>query len=383
MTAEWLHYVNDEVQSSDAATYRVELPNRGALHTILLKAQCTNGATAGRAVSMFDVVDDVKVVGDGSEIIYSLTPEEIEKWHECLHGMALTGVQNEAASAVQEFVLPLMFGREVYDPSYFLPLERFKDVKLEVSYSPSIAADGGFATGTTTFDVELLMTMSNQGLNYAGTLKTRRINTFTSVASGDQEVELPDNLDIRAIGVYAYEAAVADGTDVTRVVLEDKSTGKKLFDADWDDFIHINRELFGSEVSHTIRAFLQDTETLNTRIGEILGLDVTYLGDVTLATDLFELVRVDTITGDRLTFNLSQVDVTAGAEDIVTHAVDEDVLVTVHGKSPSYFGLIPFMYQDVREAYLRTANYGKPTVILTQGGAGATCYVSIQEAKSY
>lgn len=383
MGAEWRHFVNDEVQSSDDATYRVELPNRGALHTILLKVQCTNGATSGRGVSILDVVDDVKIVGDGSEIIYSLTPVEIEKWHETMYGRPLVAVQNEAASAVQEMVFPLMFGRGIFDPEYFLPLERFKDVKLEVAFSPNIAADAGFATGTTTFDLELLMSMTNQNLSYAGTLKTRRINQFTSAASGDNEIELPDSLNIRAIGVYAYETSVADGTDITRVTLEDKADGKKLFEADWDDFIHINRELYGCDITHHIHAFLQDTETLNTRLGEILNYTASYLGDVTLATDLFELVRVDTITGDKLTFNLSQVDVTAGAEDIVTHATDEDVLVSVTGKSPSYFGLIPFHYLDNANYYMKTANYGRPTVILTQGGAGATVNVSIQENKVY
>ena len=163
MTIKAMHYVNDEAQSSDAATWRLSLPNRGNLHTLMLKAACTNGATSGRAVSILDVVDKVEIIADGSEVIYSLTPQEMEKWYETLQGKALVGLQSESANAVQYMVFPVMFGRWLYDPEYYLPLEKFKDVKLEVTFSPTIAADGGFATGTVTFDVELLASVGEPG----------------------------------------------------------------------------------------------------------------------------------------------------------------------------------------------------------------------------
>jgi len=379
----WRHYVNDEAQTNDDATWKKELPNRGALHAILLKAQCTNGSTSGHGVTILDAVDEIEVKGDGSEILFSLYPTEHEKWYETLFGKALQAVQTEVASGVQEMVFPIIFGKKLYDPKHWLPLSRFKDVSIEVKYSPSISADGGFATGTMTFDLMLLMSLEEAGLGYEGTLVTRRIKSYTTAASGEEEIELPDNAIIRAIGNYVYEAGVADGTDVTKVELEDKATGVSLFEADWDDFIHLNRELFGSMIRHSWHAFLQDNDTLDTRIGEILeyALSVNETPDPTADTFLVDMV--DAISGDRLTFACAQADITAGAEDLTAYATDHDVYVTVKGKSPSYFGLIPFTYQDDPSGWLNTGQYGKLTVIHTQGGAGGNAYVSIQEYRRY
>ena len=383
MTIKWMHYINDEAQSSDAATWRLSLPNRGSLHTALLKCACTNGATGGRAVSILDAIDKVEIIADGSEVIYSLTPVEIEKWYETLQGRGLQMVQSEAASGVQYAVMPLMFGRWLYDPEFFLPLERFKDVRLEVTYSPSTAADGGFATGTTTFDLMLVMSFAEPGVIYKGTLKHRQLKSFTSVASGDQEVELPDDIDIRNIGVYAYEAGVADGTDITKVVLEDKATGEKLFDADWSNLIDISRELHGAVIDHNIELFAQDNDTINTRIGAILGWSVHGTIPDVDATDLFYLTKFDAISGDQLTLCYMQGKIVAAAEALSTQATDGQIYVQVWGKSPSYFGVIPYDYFDIPGSYLDTAKYGKPTVTLTQGGADASVIVSVQEIKVY
>jgi len=383
MAVKWMHYINDEAQSSDAATWRLSLPNRGSLHTALLKCAVTNGATGGRAVSIFDAIDKIEIIADGSEVIYSLTPVEIEKWYETLQGKGLQMVQGESASGVQYAVLPVMFGRWVYDPEFFLQLERFKDVKLEVTYSPSITADGGFATGTTTFDLMLLMSFAEPGLAYKGTFKTRQLKSFTSAASGDQEVELPDAINVRNIGVYAYEAAVADGTDITKVVLEDKASGEKLYEADWSNLIDVSRELHGAEIAHNIELFAQDNDTIKTRIGAILGWSIQGTIPDVDATDLFYLTKFDAIAGDTLTLCYMKGSIVAGSEALSAQATDGQIFVRVWGKSPSYFGLIPYDYFDSPGSYLDTSKYGKPTVTLTQGGADASVIVSVQEVKVY
>lgn len=379
----WRHYVNDEAQSSDDAVYKLNLPNVGALFGMLVKVQCTNGSTAGRDVNILDVVDEIEVIGDGSTVLFSLYPTELEKWYETLQGKALQAVQNEAASAVQEMVFPVMFGDGLFDPAKFLQLGSFSQVKLEITYSPNIAADAGFTAGTTKFDVMLLIDPAHDGQPREGTLVTRRINAYTSVASGEQEIELPSNSMIREIGNYVYETNLADGTNVSKVVLEDKASGMKLFEADWDDFIHLNRELYGAEIVHMWRLLAQNNDTLKTRIGEMLGYDIDVHHAVDTTDDSFQIARIDTHTGDQITLDVNDVDVTAGSEVIGAHAADLDIFLKVVGKSPSFFGLIPFDYGPESGGYLNTADFGKLAVIHTQGNAGAACYVSIRELRRF
>ena len=383
MVTKVMHYVNDAVQSSDNATYRLELPNRGALHSIILKAQCTNGATSARGVNMLDVIDEVEVIGDGSEVLFSLYPAELEKWSELWQQRELTMVEDQTADSVQEIVFPIMFGRKVYDPNFWLRLARFSQVTLEVAYSPNIAADQGFATGTVTFDVELVITPDDGALNYQGTLVTRRLYSYTTAASGDEEIEIPDQAVIRAIGNYCYEAAIADGVDITSIVLEDKSNGNKIFEADWDDLIHVNRELFGVKVEHMAVLLLANNETWASRIGEVLNYSVEEFDTPDATNDAWNIARVDGIAGDTLTFALANADITAGSETLTDQSSDMTLKAVVEGKAPSYFGVIPFTYEDNPNGWLKTADYGRIVVKQTNGAAGGAAYVSIQEMRRF
>ena len=383
MSARWRHLLNDGVQTSDDAVFTLTLPNRGKLHALLIKVQCTNGATAGRGVTILDALDDIQILGDGSEVLYSLIPEETEKWYEALFGRELQLVQTEAAAGVQEGVFPVYFGRQLYDAELYLPLDRFTDVEVRLSFSPTISATVGFATGTFTIDVQALITPHELPLPYLGSLVTRRVKQFTSAASGDDQTELFDNTIYRAVGIYSYEAAIADGVDITRVRFEDTADGVVLGDWDWDDFIHMNNLLFGSEIVHRFDVLLQDTNTLDTRIGEILDVSIQLIQAIEAVADMTIYNLITTIAGDRITVGQAILDLVAGSEAVTLDTTDRQSLISVRGKSPTGFGLIPYMYDDSPAGYLKSADWGQLEVILTQGAAGADVRLSIQELRQF
>ena len=383
MSARWRHLLNDGVQTSDDAVFTLTLPNRGKLHALMIKVQCTNGSTAGRGVTILDALDDIQILGDGSEVLYSLIPEETEKWYEALFGRELQLVQTEAANGVQEGVFPVYFGRKLYDAEMYLPLDRFTDVELRLSFSPTISGTVGFATGTFTIDVQALITPENIPLAYLGSLVTRRVKQFTSAASGEDRTELFDNTVYRAIGVYGYEAAIAEGVDITRVRFEDTAEGTVLGDWDWDDFLHMNRYLFGSEIVHQFDVFLQDTNVLDTRLNEILDVSIQLIQAIEAVADMTIYNLITTIAGDRITVGQAILDLVAGSEAVTLDTTDRQSLVSVRGKSPSGFGLIPYMYNDRPEGYLNSADFGQLEVILTQGAAGADVRNSIQELRQF
>jgi len=383
MTLQVRHPVNGAVQASNAATFRESLPDNGALHSIIVKVNATNGSTAGRGVDITDVVDEIRVMADGTKQLFVLTPLEFEKWYETQNGKALQADRDEAADAVQEMVFPIMFGRELIDENMYLRLGAFNSVELQIDFSPTIAADAGFATGTVTFDVVLLITPEAEAGQYLGTLTTVEFRNFTSAASGDAVDEIDTRNPIRAIGIFAYEAAIADGVDLTRVRLRVNSGEFNLLDLDWDDFIIYNRELFGAEVEHFWNLFIQNNDTLDTHIGEILNVALQAQTAVDTSDDSFQRTVPDTIAGDRLTFDSGDVDITAASETITANAADVLVFCRVMGMSPSHFGLISFIGNDTPEDYLDRSQIGKLETVLTQGGAGADVRLAVQELQRF
>lgn len=377
------HLANDEVQSSDAATYVLNLPETGCLHALFVTVKATNGATSGRAKSPLDIATLVRVVANGEERVYELAPPEIEKWAETELGIPLAMSQDERASAVQSVVFPILFGRWFDDTDYYLPLDKVKSPKLEIPYAPTIAAAGGFATGTTTFNVVALWSPTTDKLSYKGTLTSRTIKAFTSLASGDDPTKITVADPIRRISVYAYEAATEDATDITRVRLVANSGEYDLFACDWQDFLDLNRYKHYADIPHSAILLWADTNLFLSRIGHVkaVALNNFFIDDQ--AGDITYPRQISAITGDQLTLNASAIDTTEGAATHVTDPTARVNFITVRGDSPSYFGFIEFAATDYGAGYLDPNEFSDLQLVLTQGGAGGNIRIGVQCLHQY
>ena len=220
-------------------------------------------------------------------------------------------------------------------------------------------------------------------MNYLGTLRTRRVADYVSLASGDAQFDLPLGDPIRLIGVYAYEAATDDGSDITRVQLGNDRNDNYYFDLDWPDFLDFNRNLFGAEIFHTARLLQTDAENWACRIGYIRQVVLEPIYSPSDANDTFSTFNASAYLGDRVTIQIRDADITAGAETFVVATADYRIQATAFGKSPSFFGVIPFHYQDEPENYLPAPKDSKVRLTLTQGGAGGTIRPLVQTVKRY
>jgi hypothetical protein len=259
----------------------------------------------------------------------------------------------------------------------YLPLSMVKNPRLEIPYSPTIAADGGFATGTTTFNVMALWTPDSEKLPYDGTLCLRTIKAFTSLASGDDQTDVTILDPIRAIGVYAYENQVDDGTDITRVRLEANTGEYDLWAGDWDDFLQVSRVGWEALIHHNFKLLAQNNDVLDTRMSLPKQWSIGVRAGLS-AGDTYPLYVFDTVAGDRLTLDGALGDFTGGATSLAADTTDRAMQVKVEGVSPSYFGLIDYADVDDPSNYLNPKDFDKLRVILSQGGAGADVRIGVQ-----
>lgn len=379
MPARWRHLVDDEAQSIDASTFREKMPDNGQLHTIMLKVKCTSGSTENHGLTIRNVVDEIRVVSEGQEPLFVLSPLELEKRIQAYQGRACPEVRKEGSGVVAEMTFPIMFGKDVYDPNYFLPLDRFKTVKLEVDYSSTISATAGWTTGTTTFDVLCLITPHKEPLSYLGTFKTRRIHDHTTLISGVESFDLPSGRVFRDIGIYCYEAGIADNVDVTYVSLEDQDEGIPLFESGWDDLVTLTQQMKGAIVKMAVEAFMLDDDSLDMFIDPILAYGVEVEKTLDYTNDIAYLAQCDAIAGDRMTFCVGTATIVAASEVLATYATDSKIFVWAEGKAPSYFGLISYSQYDESGRWLDSKEVGDLRLKLTQGAAGGQVYVSVQE----
>jgi len=373
--------LDNEVQSSDSATKIVKLPLSNYLHTLFVKVKCTNGATSGRGLDMSDVVDKIEVVANGSDVIYSMIPAEIKRWNLWNMGVNIPEIRNEGVSAVQEATYPIYFGRGPVDPDYFLPCARLADLELRVTYSPTIAATS-FATGTTTIAVHGLYAMGAPLGDYRGTLSHKTIKAFTSAASGDEQILIPRGNLLRQLQVYCYEAAIADGTDITRVKFELNSGERVMYDLAWNDLSIINQQENWVVHEEHILGLMADTNTLDTDVARIVNVHLHTRAAQSAGNDTFDVVNVTTIAGDRLTLVANTADITAGAETFVTEATAQLIDFYVKGLGLSHAVVLDFTKAGESQL-LNTSEADEVKLTLTQGGADAAVRVSTQEVRVF
>lgn len=372
--------LNNEVQSSDAATKIVKLPLSNYLHTLYVKVQCTNGATSALDQDITDVVDLIEVVANGSDVLFSMTPQEIKRWSLWLTGLNLVQSRNHRANAVQEMVFPIFFGRAPYDPNFYLRCAALSDLELKITYSPTIAVTS-FVTGTTTIGVTATMTMGGEPGQYLGTLCHKTLRSFTSAASGDEQTLIPRGNLLRQLMVYAYEAAIEDGVDITNVKFDLNNDEQVRWNIAWNDLNNCNT--IDNWINHIecFLAYTKDADTIATDVARIKSVSVNHQLAMSDANDTFNLCEVTTIAGDTITIDQKSADITAGAETFATDGTLRNTMIRVSGEGLSHAVVLDFSKAGETNL-LNTSQYDQVRLTLTQGGAGAAVRISTQEIRS-
>jgi len=371
--------LDNEVQSSDDATKIVKLPLSNVLHTLYVKVKITNGATSTKNQSLEDVIDKIEVVANGSDVLVSLTPQEIKRWCLWVTGLNIQQARNENPGAVQEAVYPIHFGRMPFDFDYFLPCARLADLEVRVKYSPTIAATA-FVTGTTTISVFADMTMGGEPGTYRGTLSHKTVRSFTSAASGDDQTLIPRGNLLRSVLIYAYEAATEDGLNISRVKFDLNNEERVPFNIAWKDLQDLNS--YENWITHieNIKAYCADTDTIDSKVAKIQSVSVAENFVYTIATDLLQFRRVTVLAGDRLTIEGSQGKWTAGTEDLTADVTARSTLLRVVGEGLSHAVILPFADLG-EENVLNTSEFDQVRVTLTNANAGGDVRISTQEIR--
>ena len=378
MTLDRRYLLNREVQGTDDAVRTVELARAGLLSAIVLRLECTNGATSGTE-RLLDTIDRIEVIADGSDVLFSLEGTELYKWQYVWQQRAPAQILTERAAAVQELSLLIPFGRFIGDPELCLDLSRYQRVELRVDHSPTIAATA-FATGT--FTISAIEYSWRPGM-FAGArrgfLRTRQIRSFTSAASGEEVFELDRRYPYMGALVYAREAAIADGVDITIVELREDAGRVIPYTGNWLDIQMENHELLDIDPTEEGVALRTDNGTIDTLLSRIISASVQLEDDTGASDSAHPHGTIASITADRITLSVVEVDEdgTQGASGLAS------ALYPIHWRARG-IGIgnavfLPLALQGNIDNPYPAPEKSKVQLALTQGGAGAAVRVSTQE----
>lgn len=222
--------IHEETQGdTDTRTLDIDLVD--PISALLIRVECTNGATSNKGNYLSDIITLVKVV-DGSDVLASMSGSELQAMHFYKTGKIPAMYFTEYKDGGQRYAAYLLFGRYLWDREFALDPTRYKNPQLKVTFNKAaIRAAGaeGFADADNIGLTVVAKVM--EGLTPPTKfLMQKQTNVWTG-ADGAKRIELPVDYVYRMLMFRFW----LQGNDINECVSEIKMT------CDSDKFIPFDR----------------------------------------------------------------------------------------------------------------------------------------------
>jgi len=363
-------YLDRDGTISDSQTKTYDLKGADPISTIDIIYEATNGATSNVGHPLHKDISKIEVV-DGSDVLFSLSAAQIAALNFFERGRYPFSAIDEAAAAVQKEKFSINFGRWIGDQRLYLDPSRFDNPQLKLTHALAISATAGFATGTGKVTA-IAKLFDEKPPAPDGFLMSKDLFDWTTVASGDQPVILPNDYDYRLLLLRAYLSGTVWTTPISALKLSLNNDKIILFNLYSDDFVTLNEEYFGLAeiVQKVLRA---DNATPESFIAVQKGSIYHPAAD-------FDVGSIESITADLPTLGLYLLSATPTiAKDTTARAG----YLRARGIGPHNVLAYPFGDLEDPDTWFKAPDFTSIKLTVTQGGAGAVASVLLQQLRKY
>lgn len=360
--------IEDGLSLADSGTKTIDLEVVDPISELHLLFAATNGATSNLNNPCVRNISKIEIV-DGSEVFYSMDGRLAQ-------ALAYWWTKNYPGRAWQEYggagqwdVIPIYFGRFPWDPDYAIVPANFKNLQLKITWdlaTVNTVGATGFVTNTAQLWVNARL-MQDPFSPPRGYFIHKNQYSFTSVASGDERVDMPTDYPYAGIMIRAWESGVGINASISNV--------KMSIDTDkiipFDDSIAHQMRLLGpeyGEILHGIRQFASDGDVRQIWIG------LQERGTVVSEVDS-KIVGLTNVVNGQAEYSVYT---DAGAAD----TTDRMMQTLFQGQAPFNTMWYPFGRQIDPVSYLEAATYGSIRILLTQADADAAVDVVLSQLRS-
>lgn len=247
MATEWQwHYLAEDITESaiDSGTIRLKLPERDQISVIDIELYATK-LRAYYDYDIIDVPDRIEVIGDGSAVLFSMSPETAAFQHFCIIRSLPLMVRIDYAAFIPHYRAKICFGRWERDEEYILDTSMYNNVYLEIPWTLNTYY---FTTHTFSYTIRYLRPI--QKVSAKGFIRTRDIEygSHAWTATGHYYVPLPLKYPWYYLGCRIYDLDHDMVTVIPHIKLDIDDGRLVLVDEDTDDIMRDNTERLPSPI---------------------------------------------------------------------------------------------------------------------------------------
>lgn len=350
-----------------SATLAFNLDYADPITQIDLLFEAVNGATYNKASPPERCISKIEVV-DGSDVLYSLPGDVALGAYAHFNNGFPKMHRSENANDTPYQVIPIRFGRYLYDEDYAFYPRAFRNPQLKVTFNEAtVNAAGNTGYVSDSFNLSITTRLMEDAAAPRYMLMHKEIETFTSLASGDHVVEMPTDYPYRALIVRAYEASVDCRSSLT---------GYKL-NCDGGKFVPIDMH------SRYVEGIMFDNfKPLMTGAVIMASNGVASQHWVGYANK-----GAGNAVAQGYIFGASTWGSGRVSSYLTTHAGvasnNVGVSILVNGLAVHNCMIIPMGRLDVPQEWFQAQGYGNVKLYLTQGNEGAEVNVCLQQVRPY
>ena len=362
--------VKDDALTIGGATKTYELETAGILSYIDLLVEATTHTTGANFVYYIPhYITGLEVIGNSTEILLSLDAQELAALNFYMSKQPVTERRTGEVSTVNNFHIPIPFGRFLDDPNYALDLEKWDLVELNIT-NADMGATSFFASGSYTVREKFI----REGPAPTGYFKTYEANSWTPAsATAEKTVDFPKDYLIRqalisvlptkpAVTAY-YEKEMWEILDLIKFTY--KSGNIVVFDEDTEELMRQNEDDYGLvDLGGVVQGDADDY--FSTDLGWVIDANVS-AGALVGGTTSWAIAGVSNIPESRLKIfesNLADgqpINWTARGYAYMLSAIFD------FDKDKSMANLLdPKAMETVRLKYTAGSTYGKVRTVLQQ-----------------
>ena len=356
--------LDDDIGTSGTKIYNLDY--KDPITGISLFFEATNGATDNKNNPIERNISKIEIV-DGSEVLWSLPGDVAYALYSQLNGAPANEYHTGATSDSPQVAIPILFGRELYDPELAFNPRNFRNPQLRVTFDEATVRAAG-ATGFVSDSITLtiLTHLMEDAPEPSGFLMCKDIEDYTSLGSGDHPTEMPTDYPYRMVMVRVYEAGTDLRSSITNYKLNCDGGKFVPFDIGAMEAVTRMTQFFKPTLKAGYDGIVA-TETVQTWIGIDLAQGVTaHVGTIIAGMGSAWPAQASMFTYD----------------DDGTDEVDSPLHWHVIGWCPHNLLIIPFGRLDILAEYFDARQYGTIKLVQSQGDADAEVNVCVQQLRT-
>jgi len=250
-------YLRENTSMSLGETWREDLPDDGLLGSLLLRMSVAGVSSAFDGVHKWRIIDylpKVELIGNGSEVIMSLSAQELAAMMWFDQGIVSPDYWHSYATGTKWAHLLINFGRRLFDPEYGLDLSKWDSVELRITNDGS-STYFGEDIGLSVLQYFL---RGAAGGSFRGYFRREQWRSWTTVQDETVYLEMPETLPIRRILMQLIPDLDSDNVAETAmhnladdIELSLKTGSLRVFkggidDLMWENLFHVGKEALTS-----------------------------------------------------------------------------------------------------------------------------------------